>query len=104
MNLANRLVLLLAVPLAGLQVLGAILNLQLRNRGATAEHAWLGSPERHTAAGVNLWSPQSWPSADTGRLRHGFSQVLESSGPAGNTLERSASCTLRQRGGLAASG
>jgi len=104
MNLAKRLMRLLAVPLAALLVLGAILDLQLRNRGATSEDAWLASPERQTAPGVNLWSPQSWPSADPGRLRHGFSQVLESSGPAGNTLERSASCILRQRGGLAASG
>ena len=104
MNLAKRLVLLLAVPLAALLVLGAILDLQLRNRGATSEDAWLASPERQTAAGVNLWSPQSWPSTDPGRLRHGFSQVLESSGPAGNTLKRSASCILGQQGGLAASG
>ena len=36
MNLAKRLVLLLAVPLAALLVLGAILDLQLRNRGATS--------------------------------------------------------------------
>ena len=99
MNLANRLVLLLDVPLAALLVLGAILDLQLRNRGATSEDARLASPERQTAAGVNPWSPQSWPSANPG-----LSQVLESSGPAGNTLERSASCISRQRGGLAASG
>jgi hypothetical protein len=104
MNLAKRLVLLLAVPLAALLVLGAILDLQLRNRGAAFEDVWLASPERQTGAGVNLWSPKSWPSADPGRVRHGLSQVLESSGPAGSTLERSASCILRQRGGLAASG
>src|SRR5436305_7529688 len=46
MTLANRLVLLLAVPLAALLGLGAILDLQLRNRGATSEDAWLASPER----------------------------------------------------------
>ena len=104
MNLAKRLVRLLAVPLAALLVLGAILGLQLPNRGATSEDAWLASVERQTAAGVNLWSPQSWPSADPGRARHGLSQVLESSGSAGNTLKRSAACILRQLGGLAASG
>jgi hypothetical protein len=64
MNLANRLVLLPTVPPATLLVLGAILDLRLSNRGATSEDAWLVSPGRQAAAGVNLWSPQSWPSAD----------------------------------------
>ena len=104
MNLAKRLVLLLAVPLAALLVLGAILDLQLRIRGATSEDACLASAERQTAAGVNLWSPRCWPSADPGRVRRGLSQVLESSGPAGNSLKRRASCIFRQGGGSAASG
>jgi hypothetical protein len=92
MNMAKRLVLLLAVPLVAVLVLGAILELQLRNRGAISEDTWPASAERQTAAGVNLSSPQSWPSADPGRVRHGFSQVLESSDSAGNTLKRRASC------------
>jgi len=104
MNIDKRLVLLLAVPLVAVLVLGGILELQVRNRGATSEDTWPASSERQTAAGVNLWSPQSWPSADPGRVRHGLSQVLESSGPAGKTVKRRASCNLRQRGGLAASG
>jgi hypothetical protein len=53
MNLAKRPVLLLAVPLAALLVLGAILDLRLRNRGATSEDAWLASP----GGGVPLTLP-----------------------------------------------
>lgn len=104
MNLANRLALSLAVPLAALLVLGTGLDLQLRNRGATSEDAWLASSERQSTAGVNLWDPRSRPSADPGRVRQGLSQGLESAGPAGNTLKRSASCIFKQHGGLAASG
>ena len=83
MKLAKRLVLLFACQSQrSSEFLAAILGLQLSEREAISEDAWLASPGFQNARGDDLWT-----FATLTRWYRGLD-------PEGNTLKRSASCIL----------